>query len=135
MSRDHEKSESPSATTATFATKSPPGAAAVAAKPPFVANVANVASPVPENVGGGEIDPTLTGSVRRRLSNHREHELITFEHAGIVYTAGVGRFGDAGLAEVFLCTAKHGTSLDTNARVGRDRAHGGIIWKLKEPLE
>jgi hypothetical protein len=85
--------ESTSATTATFATKLPSGALAghpAANNSPFVANVANVASPIPENVGGG----TDAGSARRRLSNRREHELISFEHAGIRYVAGVGRFDD-----------------------------------------
>ena len=53
---------------------------------------------------------------RRRLGNRREHELVNFEHAGIAYTAGVGRFDDGGLAEIFLATAKHGTGLDVNAR-------------------
>jgi hypothetical protein len=56
------------------------------------------------------------GQARRRLHNRREHELITFEHAGIRYTAGVGRFEDGGLAEIFLATEKYGTSLDVNAR-------------------
>jgi hypothetical protein len=56
------------------------------------------------------------GLGRRRLGNRREHELVTFEHAGIAYTAGAGRFDDGGLAEIFLTTAKHGTGLDTNAR-------------------
>jgi ribonucleoside-diphosphate reductase alpha chain len=53
---------------------------------------------------------------RRRLPNRREHELIEFEHAGIRYTAGVGRFADGGLAEIFLVTAKHGSALDVIAR-------------------
>jgi hypothetical protein len=116
---NNENFESTPATSATFATKSPPGPTAGSAgadKPPFVANVANVASPVPENVGAGGIDSTLAGSARRRLSNRREHELITFEHAGIRYTAGIGRFDDGGLAEIFLATEKYGTSLDVNAR-------------------
>ena len=54
------------------------------------------------------------GAARRRLPNRREHELVTFEHAGVRYTAGVGRFDDGSIAEV-LSTAKHGTGLDTNA--------------------
>jgi hypothetical protein len=109
MSPDYEKSESPPATTATFATKSSqdaPAGAAEGGKSQFVANVADVASLHPEN----------RGLARRRLANRREHELLTFEHAGIAYTAGVGRFDDGTLAEVFLATAKHGTSLDVNAR-------------------
>jgi hypothetical protein len=56
------------------------------------------------------------GAARRRLPNRRKHELVTFEHAGVRYTAGVGRFDDGGLAEIFLATAKHGTGLDVNAR-------------------
>jgi hypothetical protein len=42
--------------------------------------------------------------------------LLDFEHAGIRYTAGVGRFKDGKPAEIFLNTAKHGTAVDTNAR-------------------
>jgi hypothetical protein len=53
---------------------------------------------------------------RQRLPNRREHELLTFEHDGIKYTAGLGRFTDGGLAEIFLSTAKHGTAIDVNAR-------------------
>jgi hypothetical protein len=65
-----------------------------------------------------ELTPEMApaGAARRRLGNRREHELVNFEHAGIAYTAGVGRFDDGGLAEVFLTTAKHDTGLDTNAR-------------------
>ena len=57
----------------------------------------------------------LIGS-RRRLPNRRGHELVDFEHGGIRYTAGIGRFEDGELAEIFLNTAKHGTAIDTNAR-------------------
>jgi hypothetical protein len=53
---------------------------------------------------------------RRRVLNRREHELISFEHAGIRYTVGCSRFGDGTLAEIFLNPDKLGTSLDTNAR-------------------
>ena len=53
---------------------------------------------------------------RQCLPNRREHELLTFEHEGIRYTAGVGRFVDGGLAEIFLNAAKRGTALDVNAR-------------------
>jgi ribonucleoside-diphosphate reductase alpha chain len=41
---------------------------------------------------------------------------LSFEHGGIRYTAGVGRFEDGNLAEIFLTTAKHGTAVDVNAR-------------------
>ena len=53
---------------------------------------------------------------RCRLPNRRGHELLEFEHAGIRYTAGVGRFGDGRLAEILLNAAKHGTAVDVNAR-------------------
>jgi ribonucleoside-diphosphate reductase alpha chain len=53
---------------------------------------------------------------RLRLPNRRGHELLDFEHGGIRYTAGVGRFVDGGLAEIFLVTAKHGSALDVIAR-------------------
>ena len=46
---------------------------------------------------------------RQRLPNRRGHELLTFQHEGIRYTAGVGRFEDGTLAEIFLNTAKQGT--------------------------
>jgi hypothetical protein len=64
-----------------------------------------------------ELTPEMApaGAARRRLPNRREHELVTFEHAGVRYAAGVGRFDDGSIAEVFLSTAKHGTGLDTNA--------------------
>jgi DNA-binding IclR family transcriptional regulator len=38
----------------------------------------------------------------RRLPNRRPHELIDFEHEGRRYTAGIGRFEDGGLAEIFV---------------------------------
>jgi len=53
---------------------------------------------------------------RQCLPNRRAHELLTFAHEGIRYTAGVGRFADGGLAEIFLNAAKRGTALDVNAR-------------------
>jgi hypothetical protein len=53
---------------------------------------------------------------RERLPNRRGHELADFEHGGIRYTAGVGRFEDGRLAKIFLNTAKHGAAVDTNAR-------------------
>ena len=56
------------------------------------------------------------GETRRRLPNRRGHELLSFEHAGIYYTAGVGRFENGDLAEIFLNTCKHGTAIDVNAR-------------------
>jgi hypothetical protein len=43
-------------------------------------------------------------------------ELLSFEHGGISYTAGVGRFENSDLAEIFLNTSKNGTAVDVNAR-------------------
>jgi hypothetical protein len=53
---------------------------------------------------------------RRRLPNRRAHELIDFTHDGIRYTAGIGRFEDGRLAELFLDAGKVGTHLETVAR-------------------
>jgi ribonucleoside-diphosphate reductase alpha chain len=53
---------------------------------------------------------------RLRLPNRRGHELLDFEHGGIHYTAGAGRFQDGELGEIFLSIAKHGTAVDVNAR-------------------
>jgi hypothetical protein len=56
-------------------------------------------------------------SCRRRLPNRRAHELLSFEHDGIGYTAGLGRFDDGRLAEIFLnVSVKTGTALDVSAR-------------------
>jgi ribonucleoside-diphosphate reductase alpha chain len=53
---------------------------------------------------------------RWRLPNRRAHELLSFDHGGIRYTAGVGRFENGDLAEIFLNTSKNGTAVDVNAR-------------------
>ena len=43
----------------------------------------------------------MTGPVeiRRRLPNRRGHELLSFEHGGIRYTAGVGKFENGDLSD------------------------------------
>ena len=56
----------------------------------------------------------MTG--RQRLPNRRGHELLDFEHGGIRYTAGAGRFENGRLAEIFLSAGKRGTAVDVNAR-------------------
>jgi hypothetical protein len=76
---------------------------------------------------------------RQRLPNRRGHELLTFEHEGIRYTAGVGRFADGGLAEIFLATAKHGSALDVIARDAAVAAslllqHGCSVETLRQAL-
>src|SRR5205809_4884462 len=76
---------------------------------------------------------------RRCLPNRRAHELLDFEHGGIRYTAGVGRFDDGGVAEVFLNTRKHGTAVDVNARDAAVAAslllqHGCSVETLQRAL-
>jgi hypothetical protein len=39
---------------------------------------------------------------RQRLPSRRAHEVIRFEHGGFHYHAGIGRFDDGRLAEIFL---------------------------------
>jgi hypothetical protein len=83
------------------------------------------------------IEPVI--SSRRRLPNRRGHELLDFEHGGIRYTAGIGRFEDGELAEIFLNTAKHGTAVDTNARDAAVAAslllqHGCAVETLQRAL-
>jgi hypothetical protein len=82
----------------------------------------------------GERDVT-----RQRLPNRRGHELLDFEHGGIRYTAGVGRFEDDTLAEIFLNTAKQGTAIDVNARDAAVAAslllqHGCSVDTLSQAL-
>jgi hypothetical protein len=55
-------------------------------------------------------------TAREKLSNRRAHELLDFEHAGFRFTAGIGRFPDGRLAEIFLNGSKIGTPIDVNAR-------------------
>lgn len=53
---------------------------------------------------------------RTKLPERREHDVVSFDHDGIVYTAGFARFGDGRLAELFLNAGKTGTSLDAMTR-------------------
>jgi hypothetical protein len=58
-----------------------------------------------------------TPANRRRLDNRRGHELVTFRHDHIEFTAGLGRFPDGELAEIFLnVPGKSGTAIDVVAR-------------------
>jgi ribonucleoside-diphosphate reductase alpha chain len=76
---------------------------------------------------------------RRRLPNRRAAELIDFEHGGMRYTAGVSRFPDGRVAEVFLHTAKAGSDA---ADIARDAAvtaslalqHGVYVATLRKAL-
>ena len=55
---------------------------------------------------------------RETLPARRGHELVAFEHAGHRYAAGIGRFADGRIAEVFLAANKCGTAIETQARDG-----------------
>jgi ribonucleoside-diphosphate reductase alpha chain len=57
----------------------------------------------------------MTGD-RQRLPGRRQHEIIEFEHDGLAYIAGVGRFADGSIAEIFLNTVKSGCAAETAAR-------------------
>jgi hypothetical protein len=72
------------------------------------------AQPRREASGGMATDAI---SARRRLNNRRGHELVTFRHDHIQFTAGLGRFPDGDLAEIFLnVPGKSGTAIDVVAR-------------------
>jgi ribonucleoside-diphosphate reductase alpha chain len=53
---------------------------------------------------------------RECLANRRVHKSFAFELAGVRYLAGIGRFSDGRLAEVFLNGNTNGTDLDTGAK-------------------
>jgi hypothetical protein len=52
--------------------------------------------------GGVALTAPASITVRRRLPNRRPHEALDFEFDGIRYTAGIGRFDDGALAEIFF---------------------------------
>jgi len=55
-------------------------------------------------------------NARQRLPTRRRHELVDFVLGGFTYTAGIGRFDDGRLAEVFLDpSAKSGTAVEVAA--------------------
>jgi ribonucleoside-diphosphate reductase alpha chain len=53
---------------------------------------------------------------RQRLPDRRAHELFDFDHGGLRFTAGIGRFGDGRLAEIFISNSKGGSQADCNVR-------------------
>jgi hypothetical protein len=76
---------------------------------------------------------------RERLPNRRGHELLSFKHGGIRYIAGVGRFENGDLAEIFLNAHKHGTAVDVSARDAAVAAslllqHGCCVHTLRKAL-
>jgi ribonucleoside-diphosphate reductase alpha chain len=54
--------------------------------------------------------------MRQRLPNRRHALTFDFEHAGLKYTATVGRFPDGRVAEVFIRNHKTNSGADVNAR-------------------
>jgi hypothetical protein len=54
--------------------------------------------------------------IRNRLHNRRTHEVFAFTFRGLSYTAGVGRFDDGALAEIFIDCAKGSTPVAADAR-------------------
>ena len=61
---------------------------------------------------------------RRTLPNRRAAEIIDFWHDGLAYTAGISRYRDGHVAEVFLSCAKAGS---TAADLARDAAIAASI--------
>jgi hypothetical protein len=53
---------------------------------------------------------------RQRLPNRRTHETITFEHAGLSFSLGVGRHDDGAVGELFLTPDRSGGALESIAR-------------------
>jgi hypothetical protein len=55
-------------------------------------------------------------ATRQRLPNRRHASTFDFEHAGLKYTATVGRFADGRPAELFISNHKSNSSADVGAR-------------------
>jgi hypothetical protein len=55
-------------------------------------------------------------SARHRLPNRRSHQVIPFEFGNIGFTAGIGRYDDGRLAEVFIDCTKMGSAVEANAK-------------------
>src|SRR3974390_3538765 len=53
---------------------------------------------------------------RNRLDNRRASTTVVFQHNGINYTGTFSRYADGTLAELFLNSAKLGSTADINAR-------------------
>src|SRR2546429_5194505 len=58
----------------------------------------------------------LAAQRRDRLPNRRIGETFELEVGGLRYTAGVGRFPDGRVGELFLNNHKSNSAADTNAR-------------------
>jgi hypothetical protein len=77
---------------------------------------------------------------RLQLPNRRQHEIVEFELGGVWFVAGVGRFDDGSLAEIFFHAAgKPGSSSE---RFAADCAvlgslalqHGASVSVLRHSL-
>jgi ribonucleoside-diphosphate reductase alpha chain len=55
-------------------------------------------------------------TARQRLPNRREQWSLDFEHDGIRYRVGVGKFVNGDIAEIFLDCDKRGSAAETSAR-------------------
>jgi hypothetical protein len=55
-------------------------------------------------------------SERERLAHRRSCELITFESMGLRFTAGVGRYSDGRISELFIDNHKAGSAIGTLVR-------------------
>jgi hypothetical protein len=53
---------------------------------------------------------------RHRLPNRRAHEIVEFQFRGLGYTAGIGRFENDDVAEIFLECSKGQSQLAADAR-------------------
>ncbi|MDE2466170.1 MAG: hypothetical protein KGO02_21005 [Alphaproteobacteria bacterium] len=58
----------------------------------------------------------MSRGIREQLPNRRRHEIVEFEHGGICYTAGIGRFADGRVAEIFVNGGKPGCQAENAAR-------------------
>lgn len=55
-------------------------------------------------------------AARECQRDRRAHELFGFDVGGRHFTAGIGRFDDGRLAEIFISDSKSGSQADCNAR-------------------
>ena len=56
--------------------------------------------------------------MRERLSDRHPCELVTFISMGMKFTAGIGRYSDGRIAEIFLDNHKQGSASDAGSRPG-----------------
>ncbi len=78
-------------------------------------------------------------SARRRLPDRRTHEIVEFDHGGVRFVAGVGRFADGRLAEIFVNGGKAGCEAENAARDAGILAsialqHGATVQELRHSL-